>query len=150
MGALKSMLNRWLDRLIFIAGLAAVLVLSAGEALPIVEHVTGVAFWHGSCRIVNVKAIHGSGLLFGGVFSDPTGGREGHIRGYKSGRQIDVACPLCRPEKVQIYLLVEDYRVIAVKSDGSKAAEANEWYVRKALWADRVLDYIQEKRRRKT
>jgi hypothetical protein len=64
----------------------------APRAQAVIEHVTH--YPPGLCRVLNVKALRGSGDLRWVVVHDKrTGKTTEHVRAYKNGKAIDLACP---------------------------------------------------------
>lgn len=112
------------------------------EVIAVVEHVSGKALRGGLCRVLNVKAMHGEGELFGGTYRDRSGDVGGHVRGYRDGKVVEYACPSCEPVAIDAAIKIQDYRIVEAQTNGSDVAKDNVRYIRAALWADRFLDGI--------
>lgn len=110
------------------------------EAQAVLEHTTGWAYHNGYCRVRNVKALNGTGELYGGVYKD---NREilGHVRGFKDGKQVELTWPESEPVIVDAVIKVHDYKIVSAKITSDEAAR-NLRYVRAALKTDYFLSKI--------
>jgi hypothetical protein len=117
-------------------------------ATGVIEHIINVS--SGPCRLLNVKPIHGNGILVLGSFD--VYGKEGvrkanHIRAYKNNEMIDYACPgdVCNPAKIHAFVYIEDYKITVVKTFEGPSFPREEYeraikYLSTALIVDKTLN----------
>lgn len=113
------------------------------ELIAIVEHVTGVAIGNGYCRVLNIKALHGEGELQGGIYTDNKTLTGGHVRGFKDGKRVELACIDCEPLRIDAVIHIKNYRIIAATVNSNAAGNLR--YVRAALWTDWALSKLEVK-----
>jgi hypothetical protein len=117
----------------------------------VIEHVTH--YPPGLCRVLNVKALHGSGELRWVVIHNKKSNTTiEHVRAYKDGRELELSCPedTCRETFYCGTIKIENYRVIPTSRDGIKCNNNNTdlgkdlfiRYLNTALVIDKILDHI--------
>lgn len=114
------------------------------------EHLTH--YPPGLCRVLNVKALHGSGEVHWIVAIDQRKGEAvEHIRVVKADKVIDNACPenVCAEKELCGVYRVEDYRAVPAMLQSHCSVDRYEAkrealgrYLSSALMVDRVLDMI--------
>lgn len=108
------------------------------ETQAMIEHFTGYAIGGGYCRVLNIKELHGSGQLRGGLYTDKTLS-GGHVRGFKNGKVIELACRDCQLKRLDADITIKDYKIVSAVLANNKEATTNLKYVRGALIADYII-----------